>query len=65
MKKNLNEVITSIDDLVLNDDELILIKGGNQDQISCGAGCGLGCGQVCGSNCTGCPSKPSETLQQA
>lgn len=44
----------SINVIVLNDDELLVINGG-QNEVTCGAGCGVGCGGGCGDNCMGCP----------
>jgi hypothetical protein len=44
----------SIEDVVLEDNELIQIKGGNaQAEVGCGKGCGVGCGRNCGNNCSG------------
>lgn len=42
-----------INSIVLSDDELLVINGG-QSPINCGAGCGVGCGGGCGSGCMGC-----------
>ena len=44
----------SIDDIVLNDSELVEIKGGECPPVNCGSGCGLGCGNGCGMGCSGC-----------
>ena len=41
MSKSL-ELVNAI---VLRDDELLVINGG-QDVVTCGAGCGVGCGGV-------------------
>ncbi|MCL2597670.1 MAG: hypothetical protein FWD66_08465 [Paludibacter sp.] len=57
MKKELKTILC-IEDIVLNDGELIQIRGGAA--VNCGAGCGVGCGSNCGSNCTGCP-EPKKT----
>lgn len=43
-----------INAIVLRDDELLVIHGG-QNEVTCGAGCGVGCGGGCGQGCTGCP----------
>lgn len=56
--ENMNEEL--FDNLVLSDDELLFIKGG-QD-INCGDGCGLGCGGGCGAGCSGCPTPAEPTL---
>lgn len=47
----------SIDDVILLEEELIQIKGGDAPPISCGDGCGLGCGAGCGAGCSGCVEK--------
>jgi hypothetical protein len=49
----------SIDDIILNEEGLIQIKGGDAPPISCGEGCGLGCGAGCGVGCSGCAEKIS------
>ena len=49
----------SIDDIILNEEDLIQIKGGDAPPISCGEGCGLGCGAGCGVGCSGCAEKIS------
>jgi hypothetical protein len=48
------------DNLALSDDELLLIKGGQE--VNCGFGCGVGCGSGCGENCGGCTTQAETTL---
>jgi hypothetical protein len=45
----------SIDDLILDQNDLILIKGGQvvPQSLPCGNACGSGCGRGCGSGCFG------------
>lgn len=65
MKEN-NKVglVISLDDLFLNNDELIEIKGGhNDDGINCGSGCGMGCGNGCGAGCSGCTTNQDDVKQ--
>lgn len=57
MKNDLKNVF-SVEDIILKDDELIQIKGGQQDGVDCGYGCGVGCGSNCGENCAGCSQTP-------
>jgi hypothetical protein len=42
-----------LDDIILKEDELLIIKGGLQSVVSCGNNCGSGCGRSCGSGCNG------------
>lgn len=42
------------EELINSDDELMLVRGGIQKDITCGSGCGLGCGGGCGNGCSGC-----------
>lgn len=55
-----------INAIVLKDDELLVINGG-QNEVTCGAGCGVGCGGGCGEGCMGCQKQveKSDNLQQA
>ena len=55
-----NKIIVTMDKtfeftsaIVLNDDELLVINGG-QNVVTCGAGGGVGCGGGCGEGCMGC-----------
>lgn len=57
MEKDLRKIF-SIEDIVLEENDLIQIKGGTG--TGCGAGCGVGCGAGCGSGCTGCAPKKLE-----
>jgi hypothetical protein len=54
MKNKTMEIMLSLDDMFLSEDELVQIKGGTADSVNCGAGCGVGCGAGCGNNCQGC-----------
>ncbi len=49
----MNKSVDFIDAIALNDDELLVINGG-QNEVTCGAGCGVGCGGGCGQGCSGC-----------
>ena len=53
-----------LEDIKLNDDELLVILGGNDDHeqttYNCGLGCGNGCGSGSGSGCGGCVERPTE-----
>jgi hypothetical protein len=69
MKKNyfkLEEVKLPFDELALNDDELFVIKGGENQKVGDGSGCNCGCqigsqpGSGSGCNC-GC-DKPVTSL---
>lgn len=55
-----------INAIVLKDDELLVVNGG-QNEVTCGSGCGVGCGGGCGAGCMGCQKQveKSETFQQA
>lgn len=69
-RRNLNLIVmetefkkfASIESIILNDDEMLLVYGGGSEIIECGFGCGLGCGSGCGARCLGCtepePEKP-------
>ncbi|WP_148038986.1 hypothetical protein [Proteiniphilum sp. X52] len=56
-KKGSIDLILSLDNIVLSNDDLIEIKGGKNDT----AGCGVGCGAGCGGGCSGC-SQPDEPV---
>ena len=40
-----------LDSIILNEEELINIRGGLGDGIKCGNNCGLACGTACGATC--------------
>lgn len=40
-----------LDSIILDEEELINIRGGVSDGITCGSNCGMSCGNSCGSNC--------------
>lgn len=40
-----------LDSIILNEEELINIRGGLGDGIKCGSNCGLACGTACGATC--------------
>ncbi len=40
-----------LDSIVLNEEELLNIRGGVSDGISCGNNCGMNCGSNCGNLC--------------
>lgn len=42
------------DEMLSSEEDLLLVKGGNEKPITCGNGCGMGCGSGCGLNCSGC-----------
>lgn len=48
-----------LDNFVLDENELVLIKGGysDKDNLPCGLGCGLGCGK----GCQGCSTNLTST----
>lgn len=52
---------SDIDDMILKDDEMLIIRGGQNAQVR---SCGVGCGAGCGGGCTGCPSDKKEDFQQ-
>lgn len=39
-----------LDSIILDEEELINIRGGVSDGITCGSNCGMSCGNSCGSN---------------
>lgn len=45
--------LSSLEAIVLEDDDLLMIRGGQNEGVSCGVGCGQGCGDSCGQGCTG------------
>ena len=51
------ESLLPINQIQLSDDELLLIRGGQENYRSSGDGCGCGCqcdsGRGCGCNCNG------------
>lgn len=62
MSKTLNELLSSdIDDMILKDDEMLIIRGGQNAQVQ---SCGVGCGYGCGGGCTGCASDEQSDLKQ-
>lgn len=65
MKSNRLISIFSIDDILLQENELIEITGGqNAADGFCGTGCGMNCGASCGDGCVGaCPQQPQQTQQ--
>lgn len=46
--------LCSLEAIVLQDDDLLMIKGGQSESITCGVACGKGCGGNCGEGCSGC-----------
>lgn len=54
----MSEFLEFVNAIVLKDDELLVINGG-QTPVTCGDGCGVGCGGYCGAGCSGC--KPSDS----
>ncbi|WP_418893695.1 hypothetical protein [Limibacterium fermenti] len=54
------DLILSLDNIFLSNDDLIEIKGGNNEIMGCGVGCGAGCG----GGCSGCskPVKPTNPV---
>lgn len=49
--------LTFLDSIVLNEQEMLDIRGGLGSGITCGSNCGTNCGSNCGSNCgTNCGS---------
>lgn len=64
MKNKSMEVMLSLDEMFLSEDELVQIKGGTaDDSVNCGRGCGVGCGGGCGDGCSGCSPATSGSVQ--
>ena len=40
--------LSSLEAIVLQEDDLLMIRGGQNEGVSCGIGCGQGCGDSCG-----------------
>ncbi len=45
ISNKMSKSLELVNAIVLRDDELLVINGG-QDVVTCGAGCGVGCGGV-------------------
>lgn len=39
------------EDMLSSNEELMIIRGGREDSVTCGAGCGDNCGSNCGESC--------------
>lgn len=52
MTKDLKN-LSSLEAIVLQEDDLLMIRGGQSDAITCGKGCGQSCGNNCGNGCNG------------
>lgn len=61
-RNNMNKSFEFLNAVVLSDDELLVINGG-QNEITCGSGCGVGCGAGCGAGCTGCSNGDKEVIK--
>ena len=66
MVKNFKS-LSSLEAIVLQEDDLLMIKGGQSESITCGVACGKGWGGNCGQGCSGCTvqkpiQKPSTTI---
>ena len=46
-----SSIIMKLEEIKLNDDELLVILGGNDDHEQTTYNCGLGCGNGCGNGC--------------
>ena len=53
-----------LEEIKLNDDELLVILGGNDDHEQTTYNCGLGCGNGCGNGCGSCAEQPSDPEPQ-
>lgn len=52
MKKEFNIIsMSSLDAIVLKDSEMLELRGGVGDNITCGTNCGDNCGNNCGDHC--------------
>lgn len=40
-----------LDNVILDDSEMLEIRGGASDNITCGSNCGNNCGSNCGNDC--------------
>lgn len=64
MNTNKLNSIFSINDILLEDDQLVEILGGKAADGWAGTGCGMNCGASCGDTCTGtCPGQPTEPTE--